>query len=29
MYRHLSGDQAAKSALIRRWVVENGAAQSR
>jgi len=29
MYGHLSGDSAGKSALIRRWVVENGAAQSR
>ncbi len=29
MYSHLSGDRAAKSDLIRRWVVENGAAQSR
>lgn len=29
MYNHLSGDRAGKSALIRRWVVENGAAQSR
>jgi hypothetical protein len=29
MYSHLSGDRAGKSALIRTWVVENGAAQSR
>lgn len=29
MYSHLSGDRAGKSALIRRWVVENGAAPSR
>jgi hypothetical protein len=29
MYGHLSGDRAGKSELIRRWVVENGAAQSR
>jgi hypothetical protein len=29
MYRHLSGDRAAKAELIRRWVVENGAARSR
>ena len=29
MYGHLSGDRAAKSDLIRRWIVENGAAQSR
>jgi len=29
MYSHLSGDRAAKSALIRAWVVDNGAAQSR
>jgi len=29
MYRYLSGDKAAKAELIRRWVVENGAAQSR
>jgi hypothetical protein len=29
MYNHLSGDRASKSALIQRWVVENGAAQSR
>jgi len=29
MYSHLSGDRAGKSALIRSWVVENGAAQSR
>jgi hypothetical protein len=29
MYSYLSGDRAAKSALIRAWVVDNGAAQSR
>jgi heterodisulfide reductase subunit B len=29
MYSHLSGDRAGKAALIRSWVVENGAAQSR
>jgi hypothetical protein len=29
MNRYLSGDKAAKADLIRRWVVENGAAQSR
>ena len=29
MYGHLSGDRAARSDLIRRWVVDNGAAQSR
>ena len=29
MYSRLSGDRAGKSALIRSWVVENGAAQSR
>ena len=29
MYSHLSGDRAAKSALIRAWVVDNNAAQSR
>ena len=29
MYSHLSGDRAAKSALIRAWVVDNGAAESR
>jgi hypothetical protein len=29
MYRYLSGDKAGKADLIRRWVVDNGAAQSR
>jgi hypothetical protein len=29
MYRYLSGDRAARAELIRRWVVENGAARSR
>ena len=29
MYRYLSGDRTAKSALIRQWVVDNGAAQQR
>jgi hypothetical protein len=29
MYSHLSGDRAAKAALIRAWVVDNNAAQSR
>jgi hypothetical protein len=29
MNRYLSGDRAGKAELIRRWVVENGAAQSR
>lgn len=29
MYGHLSGDRAGKSGLIRSWVVENGAVQSR
>jgi hypothetical protein len=29
MYSHLSGDRAGKAALIRSWVVENRAAQSR
>jgi hypothetical protein len=29
MNRYLSGDKAAKAALIRSWVVDNGAAQSR
>jgi len=29
MNRYLSGDKAGKAELIRRWVVENGAAQSR
>lgn len=29
MYRYFSGDAAAKSELVRRWVVENNAAQSR
>lgn len=29
MNRYLSGDRAGKSALIRSWVVENGAAESR
>lgn len=29
MYSHLSGDRAARSALIRAWVVDNNAAQSR
>jgi hypothetical protein len=29
MYRYLSGDRAAKSTLIRRWVVDNNAAQQR
>jgi hypothetical protein len=29
MYSYLSGDRASKSALIRSWVVDNGAAQSR
>jgi hypothetical protein len=29
MYSHLSGDRTGKAALIRSWVVENGAAQSR
>ena len=29
MYSHLSGDRAAKAALIRAWVVDNGAAASR
>ncbi len=29
MNSHLSGDRAGKAELIRRWVVENGAAQSR
>lgn len=29
MYGYLSGDRPAKADLIRRWVVDNGAAQSR
>ncbi len=29
MYRYLSGDRAGKAELIRRWVVDNGAAQHR
>ncbi len=29
MYRYLSGNRTTKSDLIRRWVVENGAAESR
>jgi mono/diheme cytochrome c family protein len=29
MYGHFSGDRAGKSDLVRRWVVDNGAAQSR
>lgn len=29
MYRYFSGDAASKSALVRSWVVENGAAQTR
>lgn len=29
MYRYWSGDRAAKAELVRRWVVENGAARSR
>jgi hypothetical protein len=29
MYSHLSGDRTAKAALIRAWVVDNNAAQSR
>jgi hypothetical protein len=29
MNRYLSGDKAGKAELVRRWVVENGAAQSR
>jgi hypothetical protein len=29
MYSHLGGDRAARSELIRAWVVDNGAAQSR
>jgi len=29
MYSHLSGDRNAKADLIRRWIVDNGAAQSR
>jgi hypothetical protein len=29
MYSHLSGDRVAKAALIRAWVVDNNAAQSR
>jgi hypothetical protein len=29
MNRYLSGDKAGKAALIRSWVVDNGAAQSR
>ncbi len=29
MYTHLSGDRAAKSALIRSWVVDNRAAETR
>lgn len=29
MYRYFSGDRAARAALVRRWVVENGAAQQR
>jgi len=29
MYTYLSGDRASKSSLIRSWVVDNGAAQSR
>jgi hypothetical protein len=29
MYRYLSGNRAAKSSLIRQWVVDNNAAQQR
>lgn len=29
MYRYFSGDAASKSEMVRRWVVENNAAQSR
>lgn len=29
MYRYWSGNAAAKAELVRKWVVENGAAQSR
>jgi hypothetical protein len=29
MYSHLSGDRTGRSNLIRRWVVENGAAETR
>jgi hypothetical protein len=29
MYSYLSGDRNAKADLFRRWIVENGAAQSR
>ena len=29
MYRYFSGDAASKSEMVRRWVVENSAAQSR
>jgi hypothetical protein len=29
MYGHLSGDRAAKADLIRRWVVDNHAAENR
>ena len=29
MYRYFSGDAASKAALVRSWVVDNGAAQTR
>jgi hypothetical protein len=29
MYRYFSGDRLAKSALVRSWVVDNGAAEKR
>ena len=29
MYSQFSGDRAAKADLVRRWVVDNNAAQSR
>jgi hypothetical protein len=29
MYRYFTGDRATKSALVRRWVVDNRAAQTR
>jgi hypothetical protein len=29
MYTYLTGDRAAKADLVKRWVVENGAAESR
>jgi hypothetical protein len=29
MFRYFTGDRAAKSQLVRRWIVDNGAAERR